>query len=106
MKYRSEVVVLAVVVFAVIVGLGTHSLMERRPQHSGKPAAALPPHGRPIAHVVITQEFDDEHWSGTPLQEQQNPFTYVQLAEKLVHSHGLLFSRPGRPMPRQSSCWA
>jgi hypothetical protein len=41
-------------------------------------------------------QYDDEHWPGTPLAEQEHPFTYVRLAEKLVHRHGLLFmNTPG-----------
>jgi hypothetical protein len=35
--------------------------------------------------------YDNEAWPGTPLIEQQKPFTYVPLAEQLVHQHGLLF---------------
>jgi hypothetical protein len=35
--------------------------------------------------------YDNEHWSGTPVVEQQQPFTYVPLAEQIVHQHGLLF---------------
>lgn len=42
------------------------------------------------ADVRVVQ-YDDEHWLGTPLTEQREPFTYVQLAEELVHRHHLLF---------------
>lgn len=44
-----------------------------------------------IPSDVRVIQYDDEHWQGTPLNEQQRPFTYVALAEKLVHRHGLLF---------------
>jgi hypothetical protein len=35
--------------------------------------------------------YDDERWPGTPLIEQQHPFSYVQQAAALVHEHGLIF---------------
>ncbi|HEX8932515.1 MAG TPA: hypothetical protein VF810_05130 [Patescibacteria group bacterium] len=35
--------------------------------------------------------YDNEIWPETPVNEQQQPFTYVPLAENVVHSHGLLF---------------
>jgi hypothetical protein len=35
--------------------------------------------------------YDNERWPGTPLVEQQNPFSYVQQAGALVHRHGLIF---------------
>jgi hypothetical protein len=35
--------------------------------------------------------YDNERWSGTPLGEQRQPFSYVQRAEALVHQHGLTF---------------
>lgn len=35
--------------------------------------------------------YDNEHWAGTPINEQQQPFIYVPMAETLVHQHGLLF---------------
>jgi hypothetical protein len=42
------------------------------------------------ADVRVIQ-YDDEHWIGTPMAEQQQPFSYVQQAERLVHQHRLLF---------------
>jgi hypothetical protein len=44
-----------------------------------------------IPSDVRVIQYDDEHWPGTPLDEQLHPFTYVPLAEQLVHRHGLLF---------------
>lgn len=44
-----------------------------------------------IPSDVRVIQYDDEHWTGTPMNEQQHPFTYVALAEQLVHRHGLLF---------------
>jgi hypothetical protein len=44
-----------------------------------------------IPSDVRVIQYDDEHWLGTPLAEQLHPFTYVRLAERLVHRHGLLF---------------
>jgi hypothetical protein len=35
--------------------------------------------------------YDDERWPGTPLIEQQHPFSYAGQAAALVHEHGLLF---------------
>jgi hypothetical protein len=35
--------------------------------------------------------YDNERWPGTPLIEQQHPFTYVEQAAALVHRHGLIF---------------
>ena len=51
--------------------------------------------GTMLPGVRIIQ-YDDEHWRGTPLTEQQHPFIYVRLAEELVHEHSLLFmNTPG-----------
>jgi hypothetical protein len=33
--------------------------------------------------------YDPEKWSGTPLNEQQNPVKYMTLFGKLAHAHGL-----------------
>lgn len=44
-----------------------------------------------IASLIKVILYDNERWPGTPLREQEQPFTYVPLAEKLVHQHGLLF---------------
>jgi hypothetical protein len=44
-----------------------------------------------IPSDVRVIQYDNEHWAGTPLIEQEHPFTYVPLAEKVVHEHGLLF---------------
>lgn len=41
--------------------------------------------------------YDDERWPGTPLIEQQHPFSYVRQAAALVHEHGLLFISTRRP---------
>jgi len=41
--------------------------------------------------------YDNERWKGTPSVEQRQPFTYVRLAEQLVHAHGLLFMNAPAP---------
>ena len=54
--------------------------------------------------------YDTEHWSTTPLSEQQNPVRYMTLFGQLAHAHGLkviqapaldLGTVPGSVLPRR-----